>query len=114
MRAGLWLALAYLFFFQGLLSPIAALRMEAQAAVFGVVCVTNPDGTPGDASDIAPTCDVSCLLRTQGAAAPPPLPVLVDRPAPIAEPFDYAPVLIAVEPASHGKRPQSQRAPPSV
>ncbi|MBK9080837.1 MAG: hypothetical protein IPL88_01545 [Rhizobiales bacterium] len=114
MRASLWLALAYLFFFQGLLSPIAALRMEAQAAVFGVVCVTNADGTPGDAADLAPTCDVSCLLRTQGAAAPPPLPLLFDRPALIVAPVDYVVALVAVEPASHGKRPQSQRAPPSA
>ncbi len=111
-RGALACALALALLLQGAFAPLAALRMQAITTLFGVVCLTNPDGTPADPHDLGSQCDVSCLLRTQGASAPPPAPLLLVRPAQIAEAAAPAPRLGQVAPRSHGPRPQSQRAPP--
>ncbi|QLP96436.1 MAG: hypothetical protein HZY79_02125 [Rhodoblastus sp.] len=110
---GLALAFVYLFLAQIALSPLAALRMEARAAIFGVVC------SPGEASDAparssaAACCDAACLLHAQGASAPPAPAAFVDAPARLARFAAFvATPREAGRPFAAGLRPQSQRAPP--
>lgn len=117
MRAalrGLMLAFVYLFVLQSSLSPLATLRMESNASIFGVRCL-NAGGDPAaDHAAHGACCDAACLLHAQTAAAPPPAAIAaVASPARVAQATRFALSERADAPRLlHGLRPQSQRAPP--
>ena len=111
---GLALAFVYLFILQSSLSPLATLRMESTASIFGVRCLPGGDPPASDHAAHGACCDAACLLHAQSAAAPPPTGVArIEAPPRIVRVlrFDFsaredAPRLV------YGLRPQSQRAPP--
>jgi hypothetical protein len=115
---GLALALVYLFILQSSLSPLATLRMESTASIFGVRCVPGGDAPASDhaAPDHAAhgaCCDAACLLHAQSAAAPPPVAILHVAASPrVARVVRFAAAHEDATPRIHGLRPQSQRAPP--
>lgn len=111
---GLALAFVYLLVVQTTLAPLATLRMDPSASIFGVRCLPMSGGaTQDDPAAHGACCDASCLLQSQGASAPPP-----DVAVAAAPPLRFArtsQTVFAHEDAprlSRGLRPQSQRAPP--
>jgi hypothetical protein len=108
------LALVYLFVAQISLSPLATLRMEATASIFGVRCLPMADGAPqDDGAAHGACCDASCLLHAQSASAPPPAAALaLVPPVLFARTLERSPTHEDAPRRTRGLRPQSQRAPP--
>ena len=110
---GAALALVYLFILQTSVAPLATLRMESNASLFGVHCLPIGDDGAPDASAHGSCCDAACLLHAQGASAPPAPVAIVSAPARRAS---YAVFVRSPReegrPLVSGMRPQSQRAPP--
>lgn len=111
---GLALAFVYLFIVQSSLSPLATLRMESTASIFGVRCLPGGDPPASDRAAHGACCDAACLLHAQSAAAPPPIAMArMEAPPRIVRVLHFD--LAAREDAPrvvYGLRPQSQRAPP--
>lgn len=109
------LALIYCFILQSSLSPLATVRMESNASIFGVRCLPTGDDSSSDTAAHGSCCDAACLLHAQGAAAPPPVvvaqlpaPARAARIAPIVAPRRFLP------PSHDGPPPHAPRAPPFV
>lgn len=114
LRGAVWL-FAYLLILQSSLAPLATLRMDPAASIFGVRCLPlASDGAPASPAAHGACCDASCLLQSGNLAAPPPPEALrVGAPARVVVLVAFAPLSRRrVEPRAHGPRPQSPRAPP--
>jgi hypothetical protein len=119
---GAALAFVYLLVAQTSLAPLATLRMDPAASIFGVRCLPTiergaQEGGVDDGRSLqGACCDASCLLQSQSVGAPPPgdaLAIATPRRAASVE-EGRAERREAREPRSHGPRPQSPRAPPAA
>lgn len=109
------LALVYLFILQSSLSPLATVRMESNASIFGVRCLPSTDDASPDTAAHGACCDAACLLHAQGASAPPPAAAaLVAAPSRVAQIVAIVAPRRFLPPPHRGPPPQAARAPPFV